>query len=224
MFYNTKDTQPRKGRGKNKQARIRPIIRRIVMVSTVLTVFLCVIYGIFYTGSTGKKAKPLTLTGEPEFTVNLLTPNPYSRPQMALEKVKGIVVHYTANPGSSAEQNRDYFEGLKDSHLTKASSHFIIGIDGEIIQCIPSTEMSYASNDRNVDTISIECCHPDADGKFTDATYASLVKLTTWLCGKFELTENDVIRHYDVTGKKCPLYFVEHEDAWEQFRNDVAGR
>ena len=30
-----------------------------------------------------------------------------------------------------------------------------------------------------------------------------------------------MIRHYDVTGKICPKYFVEHEDAWEQFKADV---
>ena len=30
-----------------------------------------------------------------------------------------------------------------------------------------------------------------------------------------------MIRHYDVTGKDCPRYFVQHEDAWETFRADV---
>ena len=30
-----------------------------------------------------------------------------------------------------------------------------------------------------------------------------------------------VIRHYDVTGKLCPLYFVEHLEAWEAFLADV---
>ena len=30
-----------------------------------------------------------------------------------------------------------------------------------------------------------------------------------------------MIRHYDVTGKNCPKYFVEHEDEWEQFKKDV---
>jgi len=39
--------------------------------------------------------------------------------------------------------------------------------------------------------------------------------------GRFQLTTDDVIRHYDVTGKKCPLYYVEHEDAWQQFLTDV---
>ena len=48
-----------------------------------------------------------------------------------------------------------------------------------------------------------------------------MVDLCAWLCLKFDLNENDVIRHYDVTGKICPKYFVEHEDAWKQFKSDV---
>lgn len=159
--------------------------------------------------------------GAPPINVELLTPNEWSRPQIALQQIDGIVVHYTANPGSTAQQNHDYFEGLKDSQSTKASSHFIIGLDGEVIQCIPSSEWAYASNNRNSDTLSIECCHPDESGQFTNATYQSLVQLTGWLCHRFGLSSEDVIRHYDVTGKDCPKYFVEHEDAWVQFRQDV---
>ncbi len=157
----------------------------------------------------------------PEFQVDLLTPNPYSRPQTALEEVKGIVIHYTANPGTTAAQNRSYFESLKDTQKTKASSHFVVGTEGEVIQCIPSTEMSYASNDRNVDTLSIECCHKDETGQFTQETYDSLVELTAWLCSKFNLPVENVIRHYDVTGKECPIYYVKNEDAWTQFKEDV---
>ena len=90
-----------------------------------------------------------------------------------------------------------------------------------MIQCIPLSEVSYASNDRNYDTISIECCHKDETGKFTKATYRSLVRLTVWLCGTFDLETSSVIRHYDVTGKLCPLYYVEHEDKWRDFLSDV---
>ena len=97
----------------------------------------------------------------------------------------------------------------------------MVGLNGEIVQCIPTWEVAYASNDRNYDTVSIECCHPDATGKFNDAIYRSMVQLTAWLCLKFNLTEEDVIRHYDVTGKICPKYFVENEGAWDQFRKDV---
>ena len=57
--------------------------------------------------------------------------------------------------------------------------------------------------------------------KFNQQTYDSLVELTAYLMGRFQLTTDDVIRHYDVTGKKCPLYYVEHEDAWQQFLTDV---
>ena len=157
----------------------------------------------------------------PDFAVELLTVNEYSRPGTELAQVNGIVVHYTANPGTTAEQNRSYFESLAETGETHASSHFIIGISGEIIQCIPCNEISYASNDRNSDTISIECCHPDETGKFYDSTYESLVELCAYFCTEFKLKPEDVIRHYDVTGKICPKYFVDHEDAWDQFHKDV---
>ena len=113
------------------------------------------------------------------------------------------------------------FENLKDTHTTKASSHFVVGLEGEIIQCIPTTEVAYASNDRNSDTISIEVCHEDDTGLFSDATYQSLVHLTAWLCERTGLGTDQIIRHYDITGKICPKYYVEHEDAWIQFKRDV---
>lgn len=157
----------------------------------------------------------------PDIDVELLTPNEYSRPGIETSRIRNIVIHYTANPGATARQNRDYFESLKDTHLTKASSHFIVGLEGEIIQCVPTWEVAYASNDRNSDTVSIECCHPDETGMFNQTTYNSMVDLSAWLCMKFGLTENDLIRHYDVTGKICPKYFVEYPEKWMQFVEDV---
>ena len=157
----------------------------------------------------------------PPLDVQLLTVNEYSRPGIPLEQVNGLVIHYTANPGTSAKANRDYFEGLQNSHVTKASSHVIIGLDGEIVQCIPCNEWAYACNERNEDTISIECCIPDESGEFTRQTYDSLVELVSWLCFRYSLTEEDLLRHYDITGKNCPKYYVEHEDAWNTFREDV---
>ncbi len=155
-------------------------------------------------------------------TQSLIRVNEYSRPGTKLEQVNGIVVHYVGNVGTTAENNRNYFDSLADTGETSASSHFIIGLEGEILQCVPMDEIAYASNERNQDTISIECCHPGADGKFTDATYDSLVKLVKWLEETYHLQPESVIRHYDVTGKECPKYFVEHEDAWKQFRRDIA--
>jgi len=156
-------------------------------------------------------------------TQDYLTVNPYSRPGTELKKIHGVVIHYVGNPGTAAEANRNYFESLADGKDgVYASAHFIVGLEGEVIQCIPLTEESYASNSRNADTISIEVCHPDSTGKFSDVTYQRVVELTAWLCREFHLDpETDVIRHYDVTGKECPKYYVDYPDAWDQLRADV---
>lgn len=193
-------------------------IAALVLFATLLTVF-----GIRRQKEEQQKAKTYP---DISFDVRFLDPNPYSRPQLALKKVHAIVVHYTANPGVDAVANRNYFNNLpkaneKKQKKTYASSHFVIGLDGTVVQCIPLEEMAYASNDRNSDTVSIECCHKKENGKFTAQTQAALIQLCTYLCIKFDLTEDDLIRHYDVTGKICPKYFVEHPEAWETFKKDV---
>lgn len=192
-------------------------ILALVILTVVLGIYSCAAGRNKNRANTGLKVD----ASEPDIDVQLLDVNEYSRPGIESDPITGIVVHYTANPGSTAQNNRDYFEGLKDSHETSVSSHFVIGMEGEIIHCVPTWELAYASNSRNHDTVSIECCHPDETGKFTDETYKSLVQLTAWLCKKFGLTQDDVIRHYDVTGKICPKYFVEDEKAWELFKGDV---
>lgn len=165
-----------------------------------------------------KSPDSLARTDAPEWIdVQIIDIHDSARTGKRLKSVNNIVVHYVGNPASSAQGNHDYFaqEG------TEVSSHFVIGLDGEIIQCIPLNEVSAASNHRNPDTISIEVCHPDESGQFTYSSYASLVKLCAWLCDNLSLDETDIIRHYDVTGKECPIYYVHHEDAWEQFKCDV---
>ena len=134
-----------------------------------------------------------------------------------LKDIKDIVIHYVGNPATTAQNNRDYYNKID----TTVSSHFIVGLDGEIIQCLPLWEKSAASNNRNSDTISIEVCHPDKSGKFTNESYNSLIKLTSWLCENFNLDENDIIRHYDITKKICPKYYVENPDAWKELKKDV---
>ena len=166
--------------------------------------------------STNKALNVKTLTVPDYVDVQIIT-NITARKGKELKEIKDIVIHYTGNPTSTAQNNRDYF----NKFTTTVCSHFVVGLDGEIIQCLPIDEVSAASNHRNKDTISIEVCHPDATGKFNEQTYASLVKLTAWLCNNSGLDKNSIIRHYDVTGKNCPLYFVEHEDEWEVFKSDV---
>ncbi len=150
-------------------------------------------------------------------TASYLTVDGISRTGEKLEEVRDIAVHYVANPGTGAMANRNYFEG-PDSDT---SAHFIVGLEGEILALIPMDEKSCATNERNTDTISVEVCHPDETGEFSDITYQSLVRLLAYLCREFDLNEENLIRHYDVTGKMCPRYYVEHPEAWEQLKQDV---
>lgn len=158
----------------------------------------------------------------PDWTEDFLTPNEYSRPGDPLTQVNNIFVHYTANPGTSAAQNRSYFEQQKDTHEASVSSHFIIGYNGEILQIVPLDEIAYAVMTRNEDSISIECCYKAENGQFTQETYDSLISLLSWLTEAYDLDSEDILRHYDCGGKKCPLYYTEHEDAWERLKKDVA--
>ena len=214
---------------KRKNRKKRYDLSRVWMALGTLTVILLVIFGVAQHQKTQNAAQQMSglsaIDGSrPDLDVELLTVNPYSRPGTALTQVNGIVIHYTANPGATAQNNRDYFENLSISHEAKVSSHFVIGLEGEVIQCIPTSEMSYATNSRNVDSISIECCHKDDTGVFEQETYDSVVKLAAWLCARFGLTSEQVIRHYDVTGKECPKYYVDHPDAWEQMKADISAQ
>lgn len=168
------------------------------------------------------EAPPEDVPDAPEWVERQLLPvNEYSRPGEKLTAVNGVVVHYTGNPGTTAEQNRSYFVGLAQSGETYASSNFVIGLEGEILECVPLDEVAYASSQRNYDTLSIEVCHPDDTGEFTQASYDALAKLVQWLVDTYGLERDQILRHYDVTGKECPRYYVQHPEAWEAFLDDL---
>ena len=150
----------------------------------------------------------------------LLTINKYSRPGEKQNKIEYIVVHYVGNANTKAIANRNYFNNLAKTHTTYASSHYIVGLEGEIIMCIPEDEVAFHSGSYSMNrkSIGIETCHPDWSGKFNDRTYDALAGLVAELCRKYNLGIDRVIRHYDVTGKNCPKYYVEHSDEWEKFK------
>ena len=152
-----------------------------------------------------------------------LTVNSYSRPGISTHKLTGIVIHNTAEPGVTAKERRDYYEGLAESHAARASVNYIVGLEGEVIVCVPPGEVAYASNDRNLDTISVEYCHADESGAVSEETYRSMVELIRQLCEKYSIAPENVIRHYDVTGKLCPKYYVEDQAAWEKLLSDIKG-
>ncbi len=159
-----------------------------------------------------------------------LTVNKYSKPATKLKLIKGIVVHWVGNPNTTAKQNRDYFENRKDGKNGYGSAHEIIGLNGDIVICIPDSEIAYhsgsdnyvegiqqkLSNYPNDCTYSIETCHTDWDGKYTTETFYSLVNRLAELCRLYKLDPSkDIYRHYDITGKECPKYFVKYQHQWD---------
>lgn len=174
-------------------------------------------------------------------TKKLLTVNQFSRPGTLLSGVKGVVIHWVGNAGKSAAFNVGYFESLKNQVYkneprTYAGAHFVIGLDGTIIQCIPTSEVAYhvgsthytaralseLSSYPNNCTLGIELTHPDWTGKFTTETYESALVLSAQLLRQFSLTaEKGLWRHFDITGKNCPRHFVKSAESWKQFKDDV---
>jgi N-acetylmuramoyl-L-alanine amidase len=187
-----------------------------------------------------------------------LTRNIFSRPGTPLGKARGIVVHWTANPGTSAIANRNYFENLKNqpqatagqrNKARYASAHFIIGLEGEVIQCLLETETAYhvgavrysplalqrLSAYPNSCTLGIELCHPvELDeagnkikdsalwrGEFLPQTLEAAIRLIKELLERYSLGKEDVYRHYDITGKDCPRYFVSRKDKWDTFLENL---
>ncbi len=208
-YRNKKVNTRTRTRKKQQEQRKKKLI--LIMVAVVILLGLLMLRGCFAAADISNLHYPSYVQQ------NFIDQDGHSRTGREMKRVNDIVVHYVANPGSTAKANRNYF----NSSQSQVSAHFVVGLKGEVIQCIPLDEQSSASNDRNPDTISIEVCHPDQSGKFNDKTYNALVKLTAWLCDEFHLGKNNIIRHYDITGKNCPKYFVEDPDAWKQFKKDV---
>ncbi|QCX32440.1 amidase [Caloramator sp. E03] len=155
----------------------------------------------------------------------------HNRPKIKLKKLKGVVIHWTANTGkgANAKANRDYFNTTK----TVASAHYIVD-DSKIIQCIPDGEVAWhvgaskytATGEKirekpyspNYFLIGIEMC-VNSDGDFKK-TYQNTVELAAYLLKKYNLTLNDLYRHYDITGKDCPRMMV-NENEWAKFKSAV---
>ena len=197
--------------------RRRRILRRLLLFALVA---VCVTATVLAAPSlrAARRVKVLEKATVPDWVQTAYIDNENARHGTRLADFTGVVIHYVGNPATTAMGNRHYF----NQPTTTVVSHFVVGLDGEVVQCLPLHERSVASNNRNRDTVSIEVCHPDESGKFNDATYAALVRLTAWLCELGDLDTDDVIRHYDVTGKECPRYYVRHPDAWNALRDDIS--
>lgn len=151
-------------------------------------------------------------------------------------KIKYIVIHYTANDGDSDEANGNYFH----NRVVKASAHYFVD-DDSITQSVPDNYVAYSVGDKrysnykttggakfygictNTNSISIEMCDTKKDDihNVTKTTIENTIALVKILMKKYNVTIDRVIRHFDISGKPCPSYYV-NESEWAIFKNRIS--
>ena len=148
------------------------------------------------------------------------------------KNIKFLVFHYTANDGDTDENNVKYFH----NNVVKASAHYFVDDDSVTIS-VPENYVAWSVGGglqgnkghkyhkicTNTNSISIEMCDTIRNGKYevSAKTRANAIALGKELIKKYGIKKEYVIRHFDVTGKLCPLYFVNDEKAWEDFKNEL---
>lgn len=182
---------------------------------------------------------------------HLLTLNEWSRPGSRLRQVLGVVMHWTANPHADALANVRFFENRKAGTAGYGSAHYVIGQTGEVVRCIPETEVAYhcgsskpdpasgkvytdlarglfgayctASTSPNFCTLGVEMCPTDEAGSFTEATEAAAVELVADMLRRYKLGTRSVVTHHGVVGwKDCPRLWVNRPELFEAFKLKVA--
>ncbi|MDD3570229.1 MAG: N-acetylmuramoyl-L-alanine amidase [Lachnospiraceae bacterium] len=140
------------------------------------------------------------------------------------ESVKFIVLHYTANDGDTAKGNCKYFATLGRN----ASAHYFVDENG-VYQSVADGDTAWSVGAssyihrvcRNNNSISVEMCSKkDLTGNYyiKEKTVSNAVELVKELMKKHHVTIANVLRHYDVTGKKCPEPFVRDIAQWTEFK------
>jgi N-acetylmuramoyl-L-alanine amidase len=152
------------------------------------------------------------------------------------DSIKYIVIHYTANNGDTAAGNASYY--ANNANLS-ASAHYFIDEHQDVYQSVKDSDTAWhcgASSYkhkycRNSNSIGIELCSRNPNGKvsaedkgwyFKEETINNAVKLTKKLMAIYGVPAENVVRHYDVTGKRCPAPFVNDENAWQKFKERIS--
>lgn len=148
-------------------------------------------------------------------------------------KIEWIVIHYTANDGDSDENNGKYFK----NNVVKASAHYFVD-DDSITQSVPDHYVAWSVGGKkynnnggkyygkctNTNSISIELCDNVRNGVIypSDKTIQNALELVKELMKKYKINADHVIRHYDVTGKPCPAYWVDDKKWKSEFHNKLS--
>lgn len=144
------------------------------------------------------------------------------------QKVRYIVIHYTAGRGDTAQDNGRYFA----NNVVAASAHWFVD-ENEVLASVPEQFVAWHCGGaaymhpecRNSNSIGVELCSEmDQNGQyyFTEQTLENAKELVRTLMERYDIPMERVLRHYDVTGKICPAPFVgAGMDAWEEFKGGL---
>lgn len=142
----------------------------------------------------------------------------------SLSDIKYIVIHYTANDGDTDENNGVYFK----NNDVDASAHYFVD-DDSITRSVPDNYVAWHCGGksyrhktcRNSNSIGIEICDDVKNGVVYPSakTIENVLELTRQLAQKYNVPNSHIIRHYDVTGKLCPAYWVDDAKWKKEFWN-----
>lgn len=141
-------------------------------------------------------------------------------------KIEFIVIHYVGAV-STAKNNSDYFKNA----YRGASAHYFVD-DNEIYRVVRDediawhcgTKGTYYNNCRNSNSIGIEMCCFNNNGTLdiSENIINKTIELVKELMTKYNISADNVIRHYDVTHKCCPAPFVNNPNRWNEFKSKLA--
>lgn len=129
--------------------------------------------------------------------------------------IDGVAVHYTAT-SASAHNNLVYFSRLG----AEASAHLFVDKDGSIRQSVRFEDTAWAVGNwaENQRTVSVEVVSAGED--FTEAQISALAAIYQHLRAAYGISR--VIRHYDVTGKRCLAPYA-HAGKWAALKAHITG-
>lgn len=133
--------------------------------------------------------------------------------------VDRIVVHYTGTL-ASARNNATYFS--RNERQGASAHYFVDDISPEIYQSVAEGDTAWHAGqwDMNCRSIGIEVVSAGED--YSGAEVSKLTWLVGRLMAKYGIGASGVIRHYDVTGKRCPAPYVD-AGKWAALRAEITG-
>ena len=141
------------------------------------------------------------------------------------QPVRYIVMHYTANNGDTAKNNCDYYHRVGG---LQASAHYFVDEHGamqSVRECDTAwhcgARVYWHPECRNGNSIGIEMCsRKRADGSYyiKPETVANAAALAKDIMQRYGIDTDHVLRHYDVTGKRCPMPWVDDPAQWTEFK------